>query len=144
MSFINPLVFNRFDSAFCKFVTDSVSSVIGQNRHMVNKSSSAVMTCKYSTYNFTVNYGNLAHTLASCQIRFYFCFFGSGRNPPARGTTNSADFHAHLGYTKVGKFQKCGYKFGRWYNMIWMEKLIGEHKNQQAPVLRFTEESYER
>ena len=59
-------------------------------------------------------------------------------------TTNSADFHAHLGYTKVGKFQKCGYKFGRWYNMIWMEKLIGEHKNQQAPVLRFTEESYER
>lgn len=59
-------------------------------------------------------------------------------------TTNSADFHAHLGYTKVGKFQKCGYKFGRWYNMIWMEKLIGEHKNQQAPVLRFTDESYER
>ena len=53
-------------------------------------------------------------------------------------TTNSADFHAHLGYTKVGKFQKCGYKFGRWYNRIWMEKLIGEHKNQQAPVLRFT------
>ena len=32
MSFINPLVFNRFNSAFCKFVTDSVSSVTGQNR----------------------------------------------------------------------------------------------------------------
>lgn len=50
-------------------------------------------------------------------------------------TTNSADFHAHLGYTKVGTFHKCGYKFGRWYHMIWMEKIIGEHgENQPLPV----------
>lgn len=41
---------------------------------------------------------------------------------------NSAEFHAHMGYAKVGEFHKCGYKFGRWYHMIWMEKLIGEHK----------------
>ena len=40
-------------------------------------------------------------------------------------TRNSAEFHAHLGYQTVGEFHKCGYKFGRWYNMIWMEKLIG-------------------
>ena len=43
-------------------------------------------------------------------------------------TRNSEDFHRHLGFTKVGEFYKCGYKFGRWYNMIWMEKIIGEHK----------------
>lgn len=42
-------------------------------------------------------------------------------------TTNSADFHAHLGFVKVGEFHKCGYKFNRWYHMIWMEKIIGEH-----------------
>lgn len=42
-------------------------------------------------------------------------------------TTNSADFHAHMGFAKAGEFHKCGYKFGRWYNMIWMEKIIGEH-----------------
>ena len=41
---------------------------------------------------------------------------------------NSANFHEHMGYVKVGEFHKCGYKFGRWYNMIWMEKIIGEHK----------------
>ena len=40
-------------------------------------------------------------------------------------TRKSAEFHAHLGHQTVGEFQKCGYKFGRWYNMIWMEKLIG-------------------
>lgn len=41
-------------------------------------------------------------------------------------TKNSAQFHAHLGFKTVGEFHKCGYKFGRWYNMIWMEKIINE------------------
>ena len=43
-------------------------------------------------------------------------------------TRNSEQFHGHLGFTKVGTFHKCGRKFGRWYNMIWMEKIIGEHR----------------
>ncbi len=43
-------------------------------------------------------------------------------------TKNSEAFHRHMGYAKVGEFHRCGYKFGRWYNMIWMEKIIGEHK----------------
>lgn len=41
---------------------------------------------------------------------------------------NSEHFHEHLGYTTVGTFHKCGCKFGRWYNMIWMEKMIGVHR----------------
>ena len=49
-------------------------------------------------------------------------------------TGNSADFHKHLGFEKVGEFHKCGYKFERWYNMIWVEKIIGEHEMRQAPV----------
>lgn len=40
---------------------------------------------------------------------------------------NSVEFHTHMGYRMVGEFYQCGYKFQRWYNMIWMEKLIGEH-----------------
>ena len=40
---------------------------------------------------------------------------------------DSVKFHRHLGFTLVGEFHKCSYKFGRWYNMIWMEKIIGEH-----------------
>ena len=47
---------------------------------------------------------------------------------------NSAEFHAHLGFKKVGEFKKCGYKFNRWYNMIWMEKTIGDHYLNQPPV----------
>lgn len=45
---------------------------------------------------------------------------------------NSAEFHAHMGYTKVGEFHKCGYKFGRWYDMIWMEKMIGGHPDRDG------------
>ena len=54
-------------------------------------------------------------------------------------TTNSADFHRHLGYEKVGEFHKCGYKFQRWYHMIWMEKWIGEHGERQRPVRKYGE-----
>ncbi len=44
---------------------------------------------------------------------------------------NSAHFHEHMGFTKCGEFHKCGYKFGRWYHMIWMEKIIGEHGKKE-------------
>ena len=52
-------------------------------------------------------------------------------------TTNSADFHRHLGYETVGRFHKCGYKFGRWYDMIWMEKIIGRHLDVQKAVASY-------
>lgn len=42
-------------------------------------------------------------------------------------TPDSERFHETFGYKKVGHFHKCGYKFGKWYDMIWMEKMIGDH-----------------
>ena len=50
---------------------------------------------------------------------------------------NSARFHAHMGYRMVGEFKKCGYKFDRWYNMVWMEHIIGEHQTHMAYPERF-------
>ncbi|MCI2058773.1 MAG: GNAT family N-acetyltransferase [Oscillibacter sp.] len=52
-------------------------------------------------------------------------------------TNNSAEFHRHLGYSTVGKFHQCGYKFGTWYDMVWMEKLLGAHPAQPAPMIPF-------
>ncbi len=46
-------------------------------------------------------------------------------------TRDSELFHQYLGYNKVGEFHKCGYKFNRWYNIIWMEKIIGTETNHQ-------------
>ena len=51
----------------------------------------------------------------------------------------SALFHEHLGYKKVAHFTKCGYKFGTWYDIIWMEKMLGDHPAQPQQVIPFTE-----
>lgn len=50
---------------------------------------------------------------------------------------NSAEFHEHMGYRMVGEFYKCGYKFNRWYNMVWMEKFLGDHVENQPTVKTF-------
>ena len=52
-------------------------------------------------------------------------------------TKNSAQFHEHLGFKLKGKFEKCGYKFNRWYHVIWMGKIINEFKNKPNPVIPF-------
>lgn len=42
-------------------------------------------------------------------------------------TNDSMYFHSRMGFTEVGRFHNSGYKFDRWYDMIWMEKMIGSH-----------------
>lgn len=42
-------------------------------------------------------------------------------------TRDSIAFHARLGFKPVGIFHKCGFKFHRWYDMLWMEKSLGPH-----------------
>lgn len=66
-------------------------------------------------------------------LNLYACI-GDPEVPDEYLTKNSEGFHAHMGFSKVGEFHKCGYKFGRWYNMIWMEKVIGEHQKDQPSV----------
>ena len=54
-------------------------------------------------------------------------------------TRNSVQFHEKLGFHMVGQFHKCGSKFGRWYDMVWMEKLLGPHPDNPAAVRSFEE-----
>ncbi len=39
--------------------------------------------------------------------------------------TNSYDFHRHLGFTEVGHLNKCGMKFGEYFDIVYMEKILG-------------------
>lgn len=50
---------------------------------------------------------------------------------------NSPSFHQHLGYRLAGHFHDCGYKFDRWYDMIWMEKMLAEHPAQPQAIKPF-------
>ena len=69
---------------------------------------------------------------------------------PAQGTPdderanrNSMQFHEHMGYRLAGRFSKAGYKFGHWYDVVWMEKHLGPHREAvdggQPPVHPFPE-----
>ncbi|WP_029231160.1 GNAT family N-acetyltransferase [Butyrivibrio sp. VCB2006] len=49
-------------------------------------------------------------------------------------TNDSYHFHLNRGYKLVGTFHDSGFKFGTWYDMIWMEKMLGEHTSSPAPV----------
>lgn len=48
-------------------------------------------------------------------------------------THDSQKFHLAMGYEYVGKLHKAGYKFGRWYDMITMEKIIAPHPEYTQP-----------
>lgn len=51
-------------------------------------------------------------------------------------TDDSLRFHHAMGFTEVGCFHNSGYKFDQWFDMVWMEKMIGEH-NQTVREVRF-------
>ena len=52
---------------------------------------------------------------------------------------NSVDFHEHMGFELKGTFPKSGYKFMRWYDMVWLGKTIGEHLDIQPDITAFCE-----
>lgn len=50
---------------------------------------------------------------------------------------DSPRFHEALGYHRCGEFRNCGYKFGKWYTMVWMEKTIGVYPEHPAPLTAY-------
>lgn len=71
-------------------------------------------------------------------LNLYACIaFPIGEDPYL--TEDSVHFHEHLGYTHTAHFHKCGYKFNRWYDIVWMEKAIGKHLECQPAVKKFSE-----
>lgn len=54
-------------------------------------------------------------------------------------TQNSVRFHEHIGFSSVGLFNNCAFKFGRWYNMVWMGKTLSEHTPSPKAVIPFPE-----
>ena len=71
----------------------------------------------------------LYHHLERILIRqnvfvLYACITKTEREDDEYLTDGSILFHGKMGYETVGSYYHCGYKFGRWYSMIWMEKRI--------------------
>lgn len=47
----------------------------------------------------------------------------------------SINFHEKMGYRKIAHFTKCGYKQGKWYDMIFMEKFLNKHENPAKDII---------
>ena len=54
-------------------------------------------------------------------------------------TGDSVRFHLRFDYRVAGQFHDCGYKFGRWYDVVWMEKALGPHPAEPAAVRPFAD-----
>ena len=72
-------------------------------------------------------YGELERLLKEKGITNLYACIGDPIEPDEYLTHDSEAFHQRMGFVRVGTFHKCGYKFNRWYNMIWMEKIIGSY-----------------
>lgn len=79
-------------------------------------------------------YGALESRLKEMGIVSMYACIAVPEVPDEYLTGDSAAFHRHLGFTQAGYFRECGYKFGRWYSMVWMEKTIGKRLSPQPPV----------
>lgn len=54
----------------------------------------------------------------------------------------SIAFHEKMGYQTVAHFHQCGYKLDAWYDMVWMEKMLGEHPDKPGKVIPASEIEY--
>lgn len=52
----------------------------------------------------------------------FACIASSSRNPDENLTDASICFHEKMGFEHAGCFTNCAKKFGRWYNMVYMQK----------------------
>ena len=50
----------------------------------------------------------------------------------------SEAFHAARGYEKKAHFEQCGYKLGKWWDIVWMQKVIASNEGTPEPFQRFT------
>lgn len=69
----------------------------------------------------------------------YACIARPPQEEDEHLTLASIRFHTRMGFHTVGEFPRCGFKFDRWYDMVWMEKRLAEPAVPPLPVIPFPE-----
>ncbi len=69
-------------------------------------------------------------------LKLYACVVVAADGDPYVPPTSVA-FHEARGYRAIGRFTDCGYKFGRWYDTVWMEKALGRCDAAPPAVVPF-------
>ena len=50
----------------------------------------------------------------------------------------SIAFHEKMGYTIIGTFHRCAFKFNKCYHMVWLEKILTQTDITPLPVIPFS------
>ena len=79
-------------------------------------------------------YRSLEEELGRMGIQNLYACIGFPETEDEYLTRDSVRFQERMGYVITGTYHKCGYKFGRWYDMVWMEKIIGKHEEEPRRV----------
>ena len=69
----------------------------------------------------------------------YACITETDRKDDEHLTDDSIKFHERMGYREIGRHKNSGYKFGKWYGIIWMEKVIGDRPDVPEPFIPISE-----
>ena len=85
-------------------------------------------------------YEALEEELRKMGIRNLYARIGYPDTEDEYLTKNSAGFHEHMGFRLIGEYHQCGYKFGRWYNAVNMEKIIGDHPENPEAIRKWIPE----
>lgn len=69
-------------------------------------------------------YAQLEDALRKQGVRQLYACITAVRHSDPYVTSASIDAHHALGFETVGRFDACGYKFGRWYDVEWLRKIL--------------------
>ena len=84
-------------------------------------------------------YARLEDLLKEQGVRNLYACIAAPRQDNTRLSDASLRFHGAMGFHLAGSFCRCGNKFSQWYDMCWMEKMIGTHESEPAPFLPYPE-----
>ena len=85
----------------------------------------------------TALYQELERALTTQGILNLYACVATTDAPDAHLDNGSVTFHERRGSREIGHFPNCGYKFGRWYDTVWMERDLGDHTLPQPAVRPF-------
>lgn len=69
----------------------------------------------------------------------YACVTSTDRQDDAFLSDGSIRFHEKMGYRTIGEHYLCGFKFDRWYSVIWMEKGLCDRPEKPERFIRYPE-----
>lgn len=83
-------------------------------------------------------YSKLEEILLKQNVYMIHACIASPEQEDSYLTRDSELFHRKMGFQLAGRHEKCGYKFGNWYSVIWMDKLICENRENPEAFIPFS------